>query len=175
MKTSRRIFDSETMLLIGDRLRQVRGQRTLEEFADKLGLARSTWSNYEAGRRLPSHEVLDLLWKVEGVPPDSILPGAKLARTVRTNQTDEWPHYIPVFWLFQRLHSRTSKELGEEESLKWWAEAFTFVAAETGNRLGQIAEQQDLYMEDAALSLCQELSTRSDDELMDFVRELRKA
>lgn len=82
MKTSRRIFDSETMRAIGERLREVRGERTLAEFTKNLGLARTTWSNYEAGRRLPSHEVMQLLERVEDVPPDRILPSSKLSRTV---------------------------------------------------------------------------------------------
>ena len=162
------------MLSIGQRLRQVRGSRTLEEFADQLGLAGSTWSNYEAGRRLPSHEVLDLLWTVEGVPPDSILPGMPLTRTVVTRQRDDWTDFIPVLWLFERLHARTAGELGQEESLEWWAQSLTFIAAEMSYRAGKIAIQRDLYMKEAALALCEELASRTDDELVSFIKDLRK-
>ncbi|MFZ7089840.1 helix-turn-helix domain-containing protein [Primorskyibacter sp. 2E233] len=168
MKTSRRIFDSETMRGIGAKLREVRGDRTLAEFSKALGLARTTWSNYEAGRRLPSHEVLERLWAVEGIPADQILPSASLKRTVAPQGASGWFSYIPILWLFG--HLRTSGRFASEnEALLWWSQRVPSLADEFENRAFEMAALHDIDLEDAALLVCQDLEGRSEDELFEFL------
>lgn len=169
MKTSRRVFDSETMKAIGERLREVRGERTLAEFTQKLGIARTTWSNYEAGRRLPSHEVLELLKLVEGVSPDRILPTVALARrTASGNSPYVWSDNIPALWLFLRLRP-VKKFESEEEELRWWAERWHDLVEEFGYRAHELAETRDLWQSDAAVEVCKYLAERSTEELLEFV------
>lgn len=168
MKTSRRIFDSETMQAIGSRMREIRGERTLAEFTEKLGLARTTWSNYEAGRRLPSHEVLELLRMVEGVPPDRILPSALLKRETAAQQVSDWFKNIAPLWLFARLKGRLDFD-SEGEELKWWAERLWALCDELGHRAFELGEKRDIELEDAALQVCEYLSSRTTEELVALV------
>ncbi len=61
---------------IGERLRQIRGEKTQAEFADLLGIARKTLVRYEAGEREVDVDLilrLNLLFKVQ---PLWLLTGA---------------------------------------------------------------------------------------------------
>ncbi|WP_054301499.1 helix-turn-helix domain-containing protein [Gemmobacter sp. LW-1] len=156
------------MRAIGERLREVRGERTLAEFTQRLGLARTTWSNYEAGRRLPSHEVMQLLERVEGVPPDRILPSAELTRTVLSRGSDDWWSYIPVLWLFSRLKG-ARPFASDSDELTWWAEHLPALADEFAHRTFELAEKRDLSLDDAAHQVCAYLQARTPDELFQFV------
>lgn len=169
MKTSRRIFDSETMKAIGERLREVRGDRTLAEFTQKLGIARTTWSNYEGGRRLPSHEVLESLRLVEGVSPDRILPSVALARLTGSGASPYvWSDNIPALWLFLRLRSVKTFDT-EEDELRWWAERWHALVEEFGYRAHELAVTRDLWQSDAAIEVCKYLAERPAEELLKFV------
>lgn len=167
MKTSRRIFDSETMRTIGERLREVRGARTLAEFSEKIGVGRTTWSNYEAGRRLPSHEILEVLRQIEGVPPDRILPSAALVRETVPTTSNDWWSYIPALWLFARMKGIKKFE-SEEEEIRWWAERIQPLAEEFATRAFELAHKRDLDLDAAAFEVCSYLSKRSEAELLAF-------
>ena len=41
----------------GSKLRELRGKRTQEEIAEKLGITKSSWSMYERDERVPRDEV----------------------------------------------------------------------------------------------------------------------
>lgn len=168
MKTSRRIFDSETMREIGAKLRAVRGDRTLSQFATSLGLARTTWSNYEAGRRLPSHEVLERLRIIEGISAEQILPVAQLQRSVRPHATDDWFSYIPVLWLFSNLNQKIGFT-SESEALTWWAARVSGLVNEFESRAFDIAEARDVTLVEGALLVCDDLKNFSQDELLRFI------
>ncbi len=168
MKTSRRIFDSVTMRTLGKRLRKVRGDRTLAEFSEKISVGRTTWSNYEAGRRLPSHEVLEVLRKVEGVPPDRILPSPALVREMIPTETNNWWSYTPALWLFARVKG-IKKFDSEAAELQWWAERIQPLAQEFESRNFEIADKRDLEFHVAAIEVCSNLSERTEPELLAFV------
>lgn len=155
------------MRAIGERLREVRGQRTLAEFSEKVGVGRTTWSNYEAGRRLPSYEVLELLRRQEGVTPDQILPTAALAHTIEPVTTNDWWSFIPALWLFARLRG-SGRFASEEEEFAWWAERIQSLAEEFAGRAFELAEKRDLELPIAANEVCKLLSKRSLDELLAF-------
>lgn len=155
------------MRSIGQRLREVRGTRTLAEFSEIVGVGRTTWSNYEAGRRLPSHEVMEALHRIEGVPPDRILPSAALSHeTVPTGSTDWWS-YIPVLWLFSRLKG-VGPFATEVEELAWWAERIPALSGEFEARTFELAEALDLDLEEAALMVCRDFASRTQSELFEF-------
>ena len=58
-RTSRGVFDKETLRDIGERIRAARGDATQDEFAKKIGVGRTVLANYEAGRRLPESVTLE--------------------------------------------------------------------------------------------------------------------
>ena len=160
------------MRAIGERLREVRGTRTLAEFSARIGVGRATWSNYEAGRRLPSHEVLELLRQVEHVPPDRILPSAVLVHATVPTASNDWWSFIPALWLFARM--KGVKEFANEaEELKWWAERIQPLAEEFANRTFELAGKRDLDLDAAAIEVCGYLAERSQAELLAFA-DLKK-
>lgn len=58
-RSSRGVFDNETLRDIGARIREARGDATQEEFSKKIGVGRTVLANYEAGRRLPDSKTLE--------------------------------------------------------------------------------------------------------------------
>jgi transcriptional regulator with XRE-family HTH domain len=64
-----------TTTLIGERLRQIRKNRglTLQDMADKLGVARSTYSGYESNYRHPPLEILTQIAEILKTSTDYLL------------------------------------------------------------------------------------------------------
>lgn len=56
-------------MTLGERLRQLRGERMQKEIADKLGISRARYSHYERDHVQPDHE---LLYKMSEVFETSI-------------------------------------------------------------------------------------------------------
>ena len=63
------------MILIGDKIKDLRQRHrmTQTQFAEKLGVTKSTVAAYENGTRLPSYEVLIKMANAYGVSTDFIL------------------------------------------------------------------------------------------------------
>lgn len=80
---SRRVFSGEALRAIGSRIRDLRRGRTQAEFAELIGISRGSLSNYEAGRRLPSGDVLDRLEAVTGYSKDWLFSGREESPPVR--------------------------------------------------------------------------------------------
>lgn len=74
---------------IGARLREVRGQASQADFAQRLGVARSSLVRYEAGERVPDAELLVTLWRMAGVDPLWLLTGAAPADAERAGSPEE--------------------------------------------------------------------------------------
>jgi hypothetical protein len=117
---------------------------------------------------LPSHEVLSLIARIEGVPVDSILPNAPLARVVMPQDSNDWWSFIPALWLFSRLHGMDGFE-SESDRLKWWAARLPSLASEFEARAFGLATMRDLAPEDAAVQVCEGFSERTIAELKAFV------
>ena len=62
-------------MLLGDYIQKLRNQRGLsqQEFADKLGIGRSTLANYEQNKRSPDYETLIEISKFFNVSIDELL------------------------------------------------------------------------------------------------------
>ncbi|MCO5065666.1 MAG: helix-turn-helix domain-containing protein [Rhizobiaceae bacterium] len=84
----RKSFDSETLVAIGQRIREARGSRTQDEFASMLEVSRAALTNYEAGRRLPNDLILKRISDISGIPVPTILFGPTLV------PFDEYLHSI---------------------------------------------------------------------------------
>jgi transcriptional regulator with XRE-family HTH domain len=64
------------LLGIGRRIREIRGfELTQQEFAKKLGLGQQQVSNLEAGRSVPTLEILVTLKEISGKSLDWIVSG----------------------------------------------------------------------------------------------------
>ena len=57
---------------IGDRLRRLRGKRTLDEVADALGVTRQAISYYESGQRTPKDKMKIVIAKYYGTTVQDI-------------------------------------------------------------------------------------------------------
>ncbi len=60
---------------LGQRLKYLRGERSQEDFARKLGLTRSALANYETGRTKPKLSVLREISRKLGLSEDFLLSG----------------------------------------------------------------------------------------------------
>lgn len=76
------------MTYIGARLRYLRKQDniTQQQLADEIGIAKSTVSMYETGRREPDFEALEKLADFFNVPMSTFFPGG---------ETPAWPTQLP--------------------------------------------------------------------------------
>lgn len=76
-----------------NRLKQLRKARgwTQEEAAKRLGLIRSTYSNYESGKREPDFETASAMAKFYGVTVDNLLGGKTQAKNATMEAYDRLP------------------------------------------------------------------------------------
>jgi len=61
--------------MIGDRLKKLRGNRSQEEVAKKIGISRARLSHYETGRSEPDSEILKKLAEFYNVTTDFLISG----------------------------------------------------------------------------------------------------
>lgn len=73
---------------IGRRIRQIRGELSLEEFEKKLGVSKNTLSNYERGKGNPKAAILFKLAEHGGVSIEWLFTG----REPRASMVCEEPH-----------------------------------------------------------------------------------
>jgi transcriptional regulator with XRE-family HTH domain len=74
---------------IGQRLRDVRGAMSQAEFADQLGVAPPSISNYETGKRLPDAKFISKLVECFNIDPTWILLGKiKGEAVLRDDETE---------------------------------------------------------------------------------------
>jgi transcriptional regulator with XRE-family HTH domain len=60
---------------IGNRIKELRGERSMKSFADELNISFAAYQNYEYGKRIPPGEVLIKLAQISGRSVDWILTG----------------------------------------------------------------------------------------------------
>ncbi|MGC4409272.1 XRE family transcriptional regulator [Rhizobium rosettiformans] len=156
------------MSQIGQRLRELRGGKTLAEFADQMDVSRSAWSNYEAGRRLPSHETIKRIAQRLGISPDSLLPGTELKRTIVPTESHNWTASIPALWLYNRL-GPLMVGLSEQNRLLWWAANFPSLTEDLENKIHDYSTVRNINTIDAAYAVCEDLEKRTDRELLAYV------
>lgn len=59
--------------MLGERLKQLRGKRTQKEIAERIGMARSSLTQYESGKIEPNMETLNKLADIYRVTVDYLL------------------------------------------------------------------------------------------------------
>lgn len=106
----RKSFDNEASAAIGNRIKEIRGDRTQAEFANLVGVDRATLSNYESGRRQPNSEILKKIADLGNTTVPNLLfgetrtPFDKYIRSVNevtARLAAEEPGYIPRWYLSQ--------------------------------------------------------------------------
>lgn len=75
------------MSTIGERLREIRGSQTLEEFANANGIHRVTLSRLEKGERVPDANFLQMVTKNNNICSEWLLLGEGPMRTGETTST----------------------------------------------------------------------------------------
>jgi len=73
--------------MIGERLKKLRGKRSQEEIAIKIGISRARLSHYETGRSEPDSEILKKLADFYNVSTDYLISGNNKKNT-QTNMPD---------------------------------------------------------------------------------------
>ena len=111
------------------RLRELRGDMSQIQFAERTGLTQSAYSNYERGaRELPlsaaSHiaKVLsvDLAWLLVGVPSDAMLRSLGAADAVRDPRLAEILVWLASEWEAHNEHGRASLRERFEAAFPEW-------------------------------------------------------
>lgn len=106
---------------VSDRIKQIRAEcgLTQEEIARKLGIAKRTWEDYEAGKTLPKAATLRKMAELGGVSTDWVLKGGprhidvKLADQVkvRCELTDIGATLVTLLAHFLMEHPETASRL----------------------------------------------------------------
>jgi transcriptional regulator with XRE-family HTH domain len=63
---------------VGRRLRELRGERTQKEFAERLELSQAQYNRYETGKRLAHDKVLTGVAEICGLSPEQVVWGDEL-------------------------------------------------------------------------------------------------
>lgn len=83
------IVEKGIFMMIGDRLKKLRGNRSQQEIADKIGISRARLSHYETGRSEPDSDTLKKLAEFYQVTTDFLISG-------RTDEKkSEWDSKLP--------------------------------------------------------------------------------
>lgn len=85
--------------MIGERLKELRGKRTQEEIAMKIGVSRARYSHYENGRSEPDNETLRKIADVFNVSTDYLLGRTDDPEVYK----DETPKYTTLELFSHRL------------------------------------------------------------------------
>lgn len=71
--------------MLGERLRKLRGSRTQQEIADKLGISRARYSHYENEHVQPDTDMLQRMASLHGTSIDYLL-GRTTSRTLEEQE-----------------------------------------------------------------------------------------
>ncbi|MFS0766071.1 helix-turn-helix domain-containing protein [Peribacillus phoenicis] len=80
--------------MIGSKLKKLRGKRTQEEVALKIGVSRARYSHYENGRSEPDMEILQKMADYFGVSTDYLLGRTNdynIKETIYKNEEEDSP------------------------------------------------------------------------------------
>jgi len=107
-------------MTIGDRIRQLRGRLTQEEFGTKLGISGQHISRYEKNQSIPSIEVAMKISELYGVTLDWIYKGKEVYETVNNSSIVEEENgvYLTKDRYIELLESALDNTKKQNERLK---------------------------------------------------------
>lgn len=173
-RSSRGVFDSETLRDIGERLKGARGGATQEEFAKNIGVGRTVLANYEAGRRLPAPETLEKIAKLTGLSVNYLLTGHSADRDpfdvhVRYTPNLEMKEgYAIAIYIFDKLRSKFS-DRSEALRLILWGAMLPNLAEHFQEVVGDHVSSKDIEYAQAVEEIIGELEEAKSEDLLELV------
>ncbi|MDQ7095007.1 helix-turn-helix transcriptional regulator [Desulfosporosinus sp. PR] len=113
--------------MIGKRLKELRGDRTQDEVALRLGIKRARYALYEQNRTEPNIEMLQKLSKYHNVSIDYILGKTDEKTTDNTQQQDEITEYLET--LHKRPEMKTLFKISKNATKKDIEKAIKIIEA----------------------------------------------
>jgi len=176
-RTSRGVFDNETLRDIGERIRTARGVDTQEDFAKRIGVGRTVLANYEAGRRLPSRETLMSISKHSGSSVNYLLTGLESHR----DPFDIAASYSPAvqmqegfalaLFVYEKLREKFSNK-SEAEKLIMWGSFVPNLAEHFQEIIGDNVASKNVEYLDAVEEVMEELAEAKSEDLMELVLDV---
>lgn len=154
----------ETKMAVGDRLKALRGNESVQNFADRLGVHPNTIRRYEAGERDPDTAFLLRLWSLLRVRPDWVVTGegemfAPAARALSASPEEDGQelserqkaalHFCTVLLRSEKLHKSyrvaslsDSRELTLTPTERRLLQGFHAASAAKKRLLMELAEEE---------------------------------
>jgi len=172
-RTSRGVFDKETLRAIGERIRASRGGATQDDFAKKLGVGRTVLANYEAGRRLPESVTLEKISDYSGQSVNFILTGIEAEKDpfhVDTvyNGTPYDYGYAAALFVYDHLRESFADK-SPTDKLILWGDILPKLAEHLDNVIGDNVSINDSDVRDELESLVEELASSEKGDLLELI------
>lgn len=175
-RSSRGVFNNETLRDIGARIRAARGDITQEDFAKKIGVGRTVLANYEAGRRLPGSATLEKIAEEGQVSVNYILTG--IEATVDPFQIREQlfdTHYQDGFavalFIYDRMRGAFINK-SETDKLLIWAHVIPKLAEHLEHVIGDNVNINDSEYHIETKALIEEFRAADTSDILELIVEL---
>ncbi len=172
-RTSRGVFDKETLRGIGARIREARGNQTQEEFAKKIRVGRTVLANYEAGRRLPDSQTLDHIADEGNSTVNYLLTGMEATADpflidTKYSDTAFGEGYVAALFIFEKMRASFS-EKSEVERLGIWANVIPKLAQHLDDVIGKNVHINDSDWNSELASLIEELRESEREDILELI------
>ncbi|WP_421398143.1 helix-turn-helix domain-containing protein [Agrobacterium fabrum] len=175
-RSSRGVFDIETMRNIGARIRDARGNATQEEFSKKIGVGRTVLANYEAGRRLPDSRTLEKIADESNLTVNFLLSG--LEATVdpfqikeKFSETVYEDGFAAALFIFERMRLAFASK-SEVHRLKIWANVVPKLAEHLEIVIGENVAINDSDYTTELQAIIDEFRSAETTDILELIVEL---
>jgi transcriptional regulator with XRE-family HTH domain len=151
---SRSVFDSETLTKIGQRIREVRGNATQQDFAARIGVGRTVLANYEAGRRMPDNKTMEKIASQSGAAVlyllygEATLPDLFAVDAIKIDSRNSFAVACALA-LSNRL-KKPNKGYSKRNNFMNWAEVFPLMVRHFEVVVRSHSEAAGISLEEAA-------------------------
>jgi transcriptional regulator with XRE-family HTH domain len=175
-RTSRGVFDKETLRDIGERIRTVRGDETQDEFAKKIGVGRTVLANYEAGRRLPDSDTLEKIADERGYSTSYLLTGIEAAADpfridTRYPDTPYQEGFAVALFIYEKMKNAFSSK-PEIDRLMIWGHAIPKLAEHLDTVIGRNVSINDSDFSIELAALIEEFRETDPSDVLELIVEL---
>ncbi len=172
---SRKVFDNETILQIGKRIREARGERKQADFAAEIGVSRSVLSNYEAGRRLPDSDTIEKIEEAAALPKSYIIYGETPksvghSEYVLYDSDEKWGVAVSLHF-YERLRDNIF-HLEVSYTRLWWGSVFNKLIQHFNFRISDLSSDEEVGVDIAARMVMRQIDETSEDELISTLEKI---
>ena len=107
------------MSMFGKRIKELRGKRTQEEVAEKIGISRARLSHFETGRREPDLELVNRFADFYGVTTDYLLGKSNDPRLTADQDKNFDEKAEKLLKIFENIKDEEKKEELFEEATQY--------------------------------------------------------